>query len=180
MKKLSSVWGALQRALVFSTDVEVQIQNFIEFLLKICRKIGPARRGSSWKSNRHGRKRSNFVEGNRHGTDSYFVGVGLCKGPNTQHVVGIGCFEKGPNTKIERNWREIVVCSRIVFPDSQSSSSSVMVKWKRRVVVDSRTNAQSLPSSDWDRHGRPQSWEGVWQSARPETTGILLDNYIII
>ena len=27
------------------------------------------------------------------------VGVGLCKGPNTQHVVGIGCFEKGPNTK---------------------------------------------------------------------------------
>ena len=27
------------------------------------------------------------------------VGVRLCKGPNTQHVVGIGCFEKGPNTK---------------------------------------------------------------------------------
>ena len=33
-------------------------------------------------------------------------GVGLCKGPNTQHVVGIGCFEKGPNTKISisREW----------------------------------------------------------------------------
>ena len=27
------------------------------------------------------------------------VGVGLCKGPNTQHIVGIGCFEKGPNTQ---------------------------------------------------------------------------------
>ena len=26
------------------------------------------------------------------------VGVGLCKGPNNQHVVGIGCFQKGPNT----------------------------------------------------------------------------------
>ena len=33
------------------------------------------------------------------------IGVGLCKGPNTQHVVGIGCFEKGPNTKNSiKNW----------------------------------------------------------------------------
>ena len=29
-----------------------------------------------------------------------FVGVELCKGLNTQHFVGIGCFEKGSNTKI--------------------------------------------------------------------------------
>ena len=36
----------------------------------------------------------------RHGTDNYFVGAELCKGLNTQHFVGIGCFEKGPNTKI--------------------------------------------------------------------------------
>ena len=40
-----------------------ELEYFIEFLLEIC----------------------------RHGTDSYFVGVELCKGLNTQHFVGIGC-----------------------------------------------------------------------------------------
>ena len=45
------------------------------------------------------------------------VSVGLCKGPNTHHVVGIGRFEKGLNTKnsMRRSGSEQVCCSRTVM-----------------------------------------------------------------